>query len=571
MQVTLHARLPAEDAAQKLLFASPEGSAVFPGGSFRSETAVKRRVAHLDARAAGPKPPGPATKGLQDLLRLENAFAPLTAEQAANLEAAGSDRALFVLTGQQPGLFGGPILWLYKALTCAALAKEWSKRLSRPVIPIFWAAGDDADLAECNHVELLDAGAQDVPGPLSLAFPDAGRPIAVGARPIDAGGLDELLSRLGGLWKPETLSALRRCYPAGGTLTDGFLRLAQSHLGREGILFVDGYSPNIRALGRPILEKAVRGWESHQARLLEGTEAAKAAGIDTQVSLRAGVVHAFVLRDGERHRLFAEKKTGAESGANTKGNVKGTQAASAKIYIPENPTRDLLPELAGLELTHDVFTRPLIADAIFPVLGHVLGPAEIRYFAQMSRLFPETTGDMPLVHPRMTAAVASDSARRDFLREGLDIPELVRVGPSGLRAKLEERTWKAHPASAALSPEPDRLWLEGLRKVHGAHFKDAGPLDRLEKTMASAWKRYLRSLERMAYDAASGSGARLFSHLRWLGGGVGQDRHLNLASLLDALGLDGLDRLRAALDPASPELQLFLTSDDGSIDGQEGA
>ena len=79
-----------------------------------------------------------------------------------------------MLTGQQPGLLGGPMLWYYKALTCAALAKEWSARLARPVIPIFWVAGDDSDLAECNHVELLDARAADVHGDLRLPFPSAG-------------------------------------------------------------------------------------------------------------------------------------------------------------------------------------------------------------------------------------------------------------------------------------------------------------------------------------------------------------------------------------------------------------
>ena len=48
----------------------------------------------------------------------------------------------------------------------------------------------------------------------------------------------------------------------------------------------------------------------------------------------------------------------------------------------------------------------------------------------------------------------------------------------------------------------------------------------------------------------------LFDHLRWLGNGLGQDRHLGLGSLLHALGRDGFHALRGELDPLSAETQL---------------
>lgn len=561
MAVYLHARMPAEDTAQKLLFASSssnQAAEIYPGGSFRSDLAVARRLAYLDGR--------PSRAQVQEFLRSENSFAPLTQEQRTNLEAAGSDRAVFIVTGQQPGLFGGPILWLYKALTCAAMAKEWSARLSRPVIPIFWVAGDDADLQECNHVELLDARAAEVPGPLSLAFPDASRPIPVGERGVDPGSLAELLARLSRIWDSETVDSLRRCYPVPSTLSAGFLRLAQTQLGKEGILFVDGYSKNLRALARPVLEQAVHHWEGYQDALIQGTKAAEAAGIAVQVSLRKGVVHAFSLIGGERHRLFGEHVAGE--------HVAGMRAAAGadRIYTPEQPGIDLLPRLSGLELTHDVFTRPLIADSIFPVLGHILGPAELRYFGQMSRLFMETTGDMPLLHPRMTAAVAPRAAWDDFQTEGFEVTDMVRLGESGLRTRLEDRIWRAHPAATALSAGPGEQWLQGLRQVQGHYFRDAGPLHRFEKTLGVAWKRYLRSLERMAFDGSAQYHQKLFAHLHWLGGGMGQDRHMTFPSLQNALGKDGIADLRAVMDPTKPELQVFLfTNGDRSPGAGAGA
>jgi bacillithiol synthase len=541
VRLSSRARLSAEDAAQRALYASDQGAgtlgatslseAIYPGGHFRSEQHVARRLAWLDSR--------PRPENLRDFLRHENAFAPLAPEQRANLEAAASPAAVFMLTGQQPGLFGGPILWFYKALTCAALAREWTRRLGRPVIPIFWVAGDDSDLAECNRVELLERQAAELRGDLRLPFADPERPLAMGERRVDPAALAALLKRLALIWGPEVADALGRAYPVPSTLASGFLRLAQVHLGREGILFVDGYSKQLRARARPVLQQAVDGWEAWQSALSRGTASAAAAGIPIQVEARANAVHAFVLKGGERHRLFAQRSPSGE-----------------RVYLQDKPDRDARSSLGSLELSHDVFSRPLVADALFPVLGHVLGPAELRYFAQLAPLFLEATGDMPLLHPRMTATVAPVSAWEAFSAEGLDLAEALRYGPAALRARLADRAWSGHPARAALESATSDRWLDGVRKIHSRHFKDEGPLSRLERTVAAAWKRYQHSLEKAAYGATAQGRAGLFEHLRWLGNGLGQDRHLGLGSLLHVLGRDGFQALRGELDPMAPELQL---------------
>jgi hypothetical protein len=75
--------------------------------------------------------------------------------------------------------------------------------------------------------------------------------------------------------------------------------------------------------------------------------------------------------------------------------------------------------------------------------------------------------------------------------------------------------------------------------------------------VAAAWKRYLRSLGKSAYASAASRHAGLFAYLRWLGNGLGQDRHLSLGSLLHALGRDGFRNLREALDPLETDLQLL--------------
>ncbi len=535
LRIVRKATAPSVDAGQRLLF---EDSPVFPGGHFRSEAHLSRRIGYLDARRNG--------LDLQAFLKEENSFATLTPEQTANIEAAASDRAVYVLTGQQPGLFGGPILWYYKALTCAALARDAARKLNRPVIPVFWIAGDDSDLAECNGVELPEASAAGLPGPWSLEFPEPRRPLAMGERHIDSVSLESLLGRLHPIWNPDTIDFLRGTLVAPKTLASAFKHLAQSLLGREGILFVDGYSPRLRRRARPVLEKAVADRSRWETWLASGSAAAVTAGLPQQVALRPGVAHAFRLEKGERIRLYGEE------------NPDGLRR---RIYTQENPGENLLPRIPDLELTHDVFSRPLIAEAIFPVLGHVLGPAELRYFGQMSILFPQVTGGIPMLHPRMTAAVAPESSWNSFAASGWAPAEAATLGLRSMRESLSERAWQAHPASRNLSYAGAEKWLDEVKAAHGLHFRDSGALLRLEKKMAVAWRHYLQALRRGLSATTQSEAVDLVNALRWLGNGLGQDRHLTLPSLRNALGAQGLSDLRESLDPLATDLQIFGFAD----------
>ena len=87
---------------------------------------------------------------------LEPAFVPSPAREAA-LARLREPGALAVTSGQQPGLFTGPLYTIHKALSTAALARVLERRWGRPVVPIFWLAGDDHDFAEASDASWLTA------------------------------------------------------------------------------------------------------------------------------------------------------------------------------------------------------------------------------------------------------------------------------------------------------------------------------------------------------------------------------------------------------------------------------
>src|SRR5699024_5290643 len=71
-----------------------------------------------------------------------------------NIERLKSDNAVVVIGGQQAGLLTGPLYSVNKVISIIQLAKEQEAELNRPVIPVFWIAGEDHDFDEINHVNM---------------------------------------------------------------------------------------------------------------------------------------------------------------------------------------------------------------------------------------------------------------------------------------------------------------------------------------------------------------------------------------------------------------------------------
>src|ERR1041384_2042860 len=79
---------------------------------------------------------------------------------AARLDRVAQSRGIVITTGQQPGLFGGPLMTYAKALTARAIADVLEAEFQIPAAPVFWAATDDADLAEAARISVAaDGGA----------------------------------------------------------------------------------------------------------------------------------------------------------------------------------------------------------------------------------------------------------------------------------------------------------------------------------------------------------------------------------------------------------------------------
>jgi bacillithiol synthase len=124
----------------------------------------------------------------QSTSRRPEALARVIADQQARRQAPPASRAAaarladaatrVVITGQQAGLFGGPLFTLLKALTAMKLAAQVERDHGVPVVPVFWIDAEDHDWPEVSGCTVLDADL--APQTIRLEdLPGAGeRPIA---------------------------------------------------------------------------------------------------------------------------------------------------------------------------------------------------------------------------------------------------------------------------------------------------------------------------------------------------------------------------------------------------------
>ena len=102
-----------------------------------------QRVVYDDARRAK----------VSEILERQNRAWGASPKTLANIERLRKG-ALTAVTGQQVGLFGGPLFSIFKALTAVKLAEQ-ATTAGVDCVPVFWLATEDHDLAEVNRVALL--------------------------------------------------------------------------------------------------------------------------------------------------------------------------------------------------------------------------------------------------------------------------------------------------------------------------------------------------------------------------------------------------------------------------------
>jgi bacillithiol biosynthesis cysteine-adding enzyme BshC len=439
-----------------------------------------------------------------------------------------------IVTGQQTGLFGGPLLALLKALGAASLANAATAR-GINCVPIFWLATEDHDLAEINHATFpAPAGGLETVLSGSRGIADA----PVGEIRLDdtTSALVEQTAALLSSSQPdgaqEIVDLLRQCYRPGETFGSAFGRLYANLLGEFGIILLDSADPELDSIAAPVYQAAIAGSHNLRRALVERGADLRAAGYHEQVKVTEGTTLLFQRQRGAR--VVIQSSNG--------DFLAGDQKFSAR----ELQDRALA---APHEFSPNALLRPVLQDYLLPTLAYMGGPAEVAYFAQAAVVYQEILGRVTPVLPRFSATVTDARARRLLEQYGLKLTDAF-VSSDQLHQELASR---ALPSGLQAQFEQSRAeFSRSLESIKTS-------LARLDPTLVEAAERsaskithQMESLETRAATILARRNSEVERHASWLSSTLYPNKNLQEREICGIwfLARHGRDLLRSLYDCA---------------------
>lgn len=334
--------------------------------------------------------------------------------------------AVAVVTGQQVGLFGGPMFCIYKALTAVKLAEE-ATAAGVDAVPVFWLATYDHDLAEVNHVSIPGPdGARQILTTTSHGVP--GAPVSAVRLGEEILPLVDQAAQL--LGDSEAAQFLRESYRPGESLGTAFARFYARVFAEWGVILLDASDAEIDRVAEPIYRAAVERADELAAAVLARGAALEAAGYHQQVKVTSSSVLLFTMQDGARTPIH---RRGQGSSAEF---IIGSDAAA----VEKLSQAELLARIAASpeQFSPNVLLRPVVEDYLLPTLVYTGGAAETAYFAQAGAVYEALLGRVTPTIPRFSATIVEAKIQRLIERNGISVTD-VFAGPEALRRQLAER------------------------------------------------------------------------------------------------------------------------------------
>ncbi len=380
--------------------------------------------------------------------------APKSLENIARLRKGASA----VVTGQQVGLFGGPVFAIYKALTAVKLADQ-ATAAGVECVPVFWLATHDHDLAEVNHVS--------IPGSDAVLQTFTTSTHGVQDAPVGAvhfgPEIESVVEAAAALLDPETATLLRESYKPGETLGSAFARLFARLCADWGVILLDASDPELHQIAAPLFRAAIEhSAELDEALLARGKEL-EAAGYHQQVKVTASSTLLFALQKGAR--LPVHRRAG--------GGASEFQIGEEKISQEELLRRiDDAPQ----DFNPNVLLRPVVQDYLLPTLAYIGGPAEVAYFAQIAVVYRVLAGRITPIISRLSATILDHKHQALLERYHLLLPDIFQ-GPAALSERL---------AAGSLSQEVQKSFDQAAAELQKSLAGIRGSLGRLDQTLIDA-------------------------------------------------------------------------------------
>lgn len=356
-----------------------------------------------------------------------------------------------IVTGQQAGLFTGPLYTIHKALTVIKLA-QCLRDQGVEAAPVFWIASEDHDYEEVNHCRVIDREGRIKDIKYEASGHKTDEP--VGRVELCEGikaTVDELIASLAASeFMPALERDLRESYAEGVGFADAFARLMARLFREYGVVLLDPLDDELKQVAAPLYVDALDKSSEIARALVARSRELEEAGYHAQIHVSDDMVPLFIMDDGRRAAITQH---------GDRFTVKGSSRSFSKDELVELAVR--CPSCFSPNVT----LRPVVQDYLLPTAAYIGGPAEIAYFAQLRAVYETLGRQEPCVLPRASFTIVEGRHQKTMNKYGLELKDFFD-GLHPAVTKVVEQSLDRNIADAFT--ETERTLNEHLDKLKDA-------------------------------------------------------------------------------------------------------
>ena len=507
-------------------------------GNFRDQTAYSLQTEKVRSRDL-------PREQLAAILKELNLSYGCGAQTIGNIKKFIQDKACAVVTGQQVGLFSGPLYTIFKALTTIKLTESLNQNILGCFVPVFWLASDDHDFEEINHITLLDKENQIEDIQYQGHLSNLKKPVS---KIVLSAEISNCIKQLNDLthdseFKPEILSQLGTAYQPGRSFVEAFAQWMTRLFKSYGLIFIDAGHPDLKDLGKDVFYTEIAQNSPSTQCAVETSRKLTQKNYRTQIQLHEGILNLFLVEDERDSIQFRDDDY----------SIKGKPQTFKKDELLQ------LLEKQPHKFSPNVLLRPLYQDTVLPTVAYVGGLSEVAYFAQMKEVYERFSLPMPIIYPRKSLTIIEKNVDKVLKTYSLKVQDIWRNADAKIneiaKEKIPKSLDKAFQTTAshldkdltdikqetlAFEPTLEKSVDLIIRKIHHQ-------ISLLEKKILKASKKQNTIITQRIHLAKSS----LYPNQRL------QERVFNITPFLIKYGFAFMDRLYQAVDIKHHDHQLF--------------
>ena len=460
------------------------------------------------------------------------------AKTLENIDLLREQDGVAIVTGQQTGLFTGPLYSIYKALSAIKMS-ECLRGRGINAVPVFWMATEDHDFEEVSNALVIDSGQDLAEFRVSADESEHGK--SVGKIKLDGSVSAAVAELFASLPVTEFTDELRRqlelSWTIGKSHGEAFGTFLTNLLGKYGLIIVDPLDDTLKRLSTPVYAEAIKKSSEIVSALTARSAELVSDDYHPQVLVEKDYFPLFWHTD-EGRRVALRRN--ADGKLQIKGEKMSFTESELAVIAASEPAR----------FSPGVMLRPVVQDYLFPTVCYFGGGAEIAYFAQNSEVYrilgrPVT----PILH-RQSFTIVEAKHARTLEKYELEFVDLF-AGEAELLPNIIDKY---------IDPSTAKLFAEAEEKINTELNRLDQALSRMDVTLAANLATRRRKIiyhigalrkkyhfRRAEMDETIGRRIRsAFTTL--LPNGHLQERTLNVTSFLNRFGPNFIDMVYNSID-----------------------